>query len=78
MKIRLYKTILGRTVQKLAKKGFFARDFRCNSIFLVAKQMANLQKHKNKKHSNHGSICGPIVWCDEIYSKKMVWKNYQN
>ena len=77
MKIRLSKTILGRTVQKLSKKGFYARDFRCNSILLVAKQIANLKK-KQKNHSNHGSICGPIVWCDEIYSKKMVWKNYQN
>ena len=47
MKIRLYKTILGRTVQKLAKKGFYARDFRCNSILLVAKQIANLKKNKN-------------------------------
>ena len=47
MKIRLYKTILGRTVQKLAKKGFYARDFRCNSILLVAKQIANLKKNRN-------------------------------
>ena len=48
MKIRLSKTILGRTVQKLSKKGFYARDFCCNSILLVAKQIANLQKNKKK------------------------------
>ena len=65
----MYKTILGRTVQKLAKKGFYARDFRCNSILLVAKQIANLQK--NQKNSDHGSICGPL--CDVMKYTPKRW-----
>ena len=71
MKIRLSKTILGRTVQKLAKKGFFARDFRCNSILLVAKQIANLQK--NKKKPIRIMVVFVVPFCDVMKYTPKRW-----